>query len=285
MERRAVKSAMRTFEVLELFQEKRHPLRLNEIYLALDYPQSSASNLLKCMVMMGYLNYNRSSRTYLPTNRISALGNWLPGFIHSNGRHQALVQEVQRRTDETVGIASQNDLFIQYLIMCEPKHEFKFAPPEGSLRMMVDAVTGLALMSSMSDREIDKICRYTNYYELGRRTDYYEHDEPRRISTEELMKEIRWTRHVGYAYRVGQPTPELASIAIALDSGTHGIPLALGVGGMKDRIHPKKAFILATMRQVVAEFQARDEIEAASCDMEPSNDAMPESRELSTVHG
>lgn len=248
MQRRAVKSASRTFEVLELFMEQRRPLRLNEIYLALGYPQSSATNLLKSMVMGGYLNYNRSTRTYLPTTRVSALGSWLPGFIHADGEYRALVDEIQQKTDETVGLITQNDLFIQYIILKEPGHEHKMVPAVGTMRLMVDASAGLALMSKMNDRQIDKICRYTNYYELG---------DNNRVSVEETMAEIRWIRHTGYSYRANKPTPEVSSISFTLDEDLHGIPLAIGVGGLADRISRNKSHIVATMRDCIAAFKAR----------------------------
>ena len=248
MQRRTVKSASRTFEVLELFMERRRPLRLNEIYTALDYPQSSATNLLKSMVMGGYLNYNRSTRTYLPTTRVSALGSWLPGFIHADDDYRALVDEIQRRTDETVGLVTQNDLFIQYIILKEPAHEHKMVPAVGTMRLMVDATAGLALMSHMNDRQIDKICRYTNYYELGDNT---------RISFDEVMAEIRWIRHTGYSYRANRPLPEVSSISFTLDEEMHGIPLAIGVGGLAERIARNRAQIVATMRECIAEFKAR----------------------------
>lgn len=257
MERRAVKSTMRTFEVLELFEVLRRPLRLQDIHQTLGYPQSSATNLLKSMVMMGYLNYNRATRAYLPTTKVSTLGNWLPGFIHYNGRHHQLVAELQRRTDETAILVGQNDLFVQYLIVCEPDHAAKMPPPQGSLRMMVDSVGGLALMSLLSDAEIDKICRYTNYYELNRREDFY--DKPaERIVTSEIMSELRWIRQVGYGHRSKQPTPELSAIAMPLRSESHGVPLALGVGGMCDRIDRHKTAIVEIMRELVKEFHAAD---------------------------
>jgi len=84
MRRSVVKSASRTLEVLELFSERRRPLRLHEIYEHLDYPQSSATNLLKSMVVMGYLNYNRAARTYIPTSKVGSLGNWLPSFMYGH---------------------------------------------------------------------------------------------------------------------------------------------------------------------------------------------------------
>ncbi len=248
MRRQAVKSAMRTFEVLELFAERRAPLALHEIYTALHYPQSSTTNLLKSMVLLGYLNYNRASRTYLPTMRINALGSWLKSYIQTEGGFRELVEELQRRTDETVGLVTQNDLFVQYLFLREPSHMFKNCPPDGTMRMLVDSSGGRAMMSRMGDRAIDKLCRYTNHYELG---------GGQKVLFADVMHDINWIRHVGYCYRPNCPTEDVSSISIALDADLHGIPLAIGVGGLADRIARKKVDIVATMRELIAEFQER----------------------------
>lgn len=249
MQRRAVKSAMRTFEVLELFAERRQPMALNEIYSALGYPQSSTTNLLKSMVLLGYLNYNRVKRTYLPTMRLNMLGNWVAGYIQAEGGFRELVEEMQRRTDETVALSTQNDLFIQYLFLRTPEHQFKNAPSDGTMRMLVDSSGGRAMMSRMSDRAIDKLCRYTNHYEMGDGT---------RVNYEEVMKDIAWIRHVGYCFVPNRPTEDVSSISIALDADLHGIPLSIGVGGMADRIARKKFDILAIMRELIAEFNQRN---------------------------
>jgi DNA-binding IclR family transcriptional regulator len=246
---------MRTFEVLELFAERRRPLALNEIYPTLGYPQSSTTNLLKSMVLLGYLNYNRSSRTYLPTMRLNMLGNWIAGYIQSEGGFRELVEEMQRRTDETVGLSTQNDLFIQYLFLKPPAHQFKNAPPDGTMRMLVHSSGGRAMMARMNDRAIDKLCRYTNHYDIGNGI---------RVDYDELMKDIRWIRHVGYSYMPNQPTEDVSSISIALDADLHGIQLAIGVGGMADRIARAKTDIVATMRELIAEFNDRHRADYAS---------------------
>ena len=252
MQRTKVKSASRTLEVLELFMEERRPLRLNEIYKALGYPQSSATNLLKSMVVMGYLNYNRANMTYLPTMRVSALGNWLPQAMYREGGLINLVDEVQRRTDETVGLVAQNDLYIQYIILKTPDHEFKMAPGEGTMRLMADSSSGIALMSRMRQREVDKIYRYPRHYGLG---------GPDLPSFETLMREVRWTREVGHAYVPKRPSPEVSSIAMPLDACLYGTPLAIGVGGMAGRIARAKQDILDIMEEAIAAFKARQQAE------------------------
>jgi DNA-binding IclR family transcriptional regulator len=198
MRRRTVKSASRAFEVLELFAELRRPLRLNEIHTALGYPQSSTTTLLKSMVMSGYLNYSRHSRTYLPTTQVSALGNWLTGHIVADPAYRTLVERLQRITNETVGLATENDLYIQYVLFREPSHEFKSVPREGVMRPMIDSAAGLALLSQMSDRQIEKIFRYSHYYRMN-------DGEAHRL--EGLMQDIRWIRQIGYAHHETRPRP------------------------------------------------------------------------------
>lgn len=244
MRRKPVKSATRTFEVLELFAERRRPLALHEIHTTLGYPQSSTTNLLKSMVLMGYLNYSRDRRAYQPTMRLASLGSWITGYIQSKGEFRELVEALQRRTDETVGLSTQNDLFVQYLFLKTPDHEFKNAPSDGTMRLLVDSSGGLAMMSRMSDCAIDTLCRYTNHYEMGRE----------RCSLERVMREVAAIRRLGYCHAPARPTPDVSSISIALDQDLHGIPLAIGVGGLAARIDGRVTELVAIMREVIAAF-------------------------------
>ena len=253
MERQAIKSSMRTFEVLELFDHERRPLRLQDIHTALGYPQSSATNLLKSMVVMGYVNYNLTNRTYSPTLKVSALGKWLPYFNDDNHIYQSFIDRLQKETDEVASLVSQNDLFVQYLIVEEPDHDHKKPPPQGSLRMIVDSAAGFALMSSWSNEQVDKICRYSNYYELHRAASYYEEPPHERIIFSEILSEVRSVRSKGYCLRQGKPIPEVSAIGMPLPTSKHDIQLAIGVGGLTDRIVEKKSFIVETMQRLKKE--------------------------------
>ncbi len=245
MRRRTVKSASRAFEVLELFADLRRPLRLNEIHTALGYPQSSTTTLLKSMVMSGYLNYSRHSRTYLPTTQVSALGNWLTGHIVAAPAYRTLVERLQRITNETVGLATENDLYIQYVLFREPAHDFKSVPREGVMRPMIDSAAGLALLSQMSDRQIEKIFRYSHYYRMN------DGEVPR---LEQLMQDIRWIRQIGYAHHENRPDPGLSAIAMPLGQTMYGVRLAIGVGGLVDRIARAKTDIVKALREEVSAF-------------------------------
>lgn len=246
MHRAVVKSASRTLEVLELFSEQRRPLRLHEIYEQLHYPQSSATHLLKSMMKMGYVNYNRTTRTYLPTNKIYSLGNWLSSATFGQSRYHELAELVRQRSDETCAISTQNDLFIQYMIVKAPAHEFKAPPPVGNMRLLTMSTSGMALLSCMSDRQVDKICRYINYYEL---------DPSNHVDSDKVLHDLSWIRHVGYCYREDHPDTGIASMAFPLGETLHGIPLAIGIGGTKERLSKRKMELVTLLRESIAEFR------------------------------
>jgi DNA-binding IclR family transcriptional regulator len=247
MRRPVVKSASRALEVIELFNEQRRPLRLLEIYQLLDYPQSSATHLMKTLVQLGYMNYNRSTRTYVPSCRVRGLGSWMSASMYGQQRYHRMLEVLQQRTDETVALSLQNNLYIQYFIIKLPAHRFKASPLEGNMRLMTDSTSGLALLSRMSDRQVDKICRNVNYYES---------EVGDRVDIAAVLKELAWVRHVGYCSRDDAPAPGISSLAFPLDETLYGIPLALGVGGMTDRLQNAKSEIVKAVRATIAEFNA-----------------------------
>jgi DNA-binding IclR family transcriptional regulator len=274
MRKVVVKSASRTLEVLELFSNARCPLRLNQIYTLLHYPQSSTTNLLKSMVTKGYLNYNRSTRTYLPTNRVAQLGNWLYGFASGRSEYQALLQELQRQTDETIALSTQNDLFVQYIRILTPDHEFKMPPSEGAMRVLTDSSSGFAMMTRMRDADIDKFCRYINYYQL---------DPHQHVDSSKIIAEISIARKLGYVYFQGHPGPDTSSIALPLGQQLHGIPMAIGVGGLQGRIAEKKPQIVEALRDTVADFNKLPDLTVDDSSHEEQEDTHAAATALGTA--
>ncbi|MFH1341462.1 MAG: helix-turn-helix domain-containing protein [Pseudomonadota bacterium] len=81
-----VKSAIRTLEILEYFDEVQQPLNIVAVATALDYPQSSTAALLRSLTTMGYLHYNSRKLTYVPTDRVPFLGSWInPALFQEAG--------------------------------------------------------------------------------------------------------------------------------------------------------------------------------------------------------
>src|SRR5260370_15285009 len=93
-----IKTARRIFEVLEYFDDVQQPISLKDISVHFKYPVSSASALLKSMVVMGYLDYDVYSRTYMPTMRIATLGTWVQTALFGESRIVALLKHLNEVT-------------------------------------------------------------------------------------------------------------------------------------------------------------------------------------------
>ena len=242
-----IKSASRLLEVMELFAEIRTPLRQNFIVARLRYPQSSTTDLLKSLVTLGYLNYHRASRTYFPTTRVAALGEWINHFTLGPGELVAMMHRIQTATGETVALVSQNDLFIQYLRVIEPEHPLKFPPPEGTMRLLTQSSAGLVLMSRMSDAVVARLVRHIDARGRG---------EVPRTNLPALLDQLRLVRQTGYAFLAGIPIPQAATVSMALPDRPHGIPMTIGVGGATARITQDRDRIVAVMRAALNDYRA-----------------------------
>jgi DNA-binding IclR family transcriptional regulator len=240
MGRSPIKSAARVLEVLELFAETRAPLRQKFVVERLGWPQSSTTGLLKSLVGLGYLNYHRATRTYFPTTRVAAVGDWITHFIYGSGRLEAMMRRIHAETDETVALVSQNDLYVQYLRVIVPEHPHKYPVPEGGMRLLTQSGAGLVLLSRMPDRAVARLVRHIDIQARGARTDLGQ-----------LLEQLRWIREHGHCFLAGIPFPEAATVSLPLPDAPHGIPLTIGVGGARSRIARNRSRIVAVMRAAV----------------------------------
>jgi DNA-binding IclR family transcriptional regulator len=203
--------------------------------------------VLKSLVALGYLNYHRASRTYFPTTRVAALGDWINHSMYGDGQLLDMMCALQAKTDETVTLVSQNDLFIQYIRVIEPAHPHKFPPAEGKMRVLTQSSGGLVLMSRMSDAAVDKLVRHINFHEQER---------GKNVDIAQVLSHLAWIRREGYCFLAGTPIPGASAVAMPLPGGPHSIPLAIGVGGINMRISRHKTRIVGMMREAIASYEA-----------------------------
>jgi IclR family transcriptional regulator, KDG regulon repressor len=129
-----VKSARRVFEILEYFDRERRPLGLKDVLEGLGYPASSGSALLKSLIQLGYLDYDRERRRYYPTMRIAALGGWVHAALFGDGALTGLMNQLHRATGESVILAAQSDLHAQYVHVIHSAGPKRFTVPPGARR-------------------------------------------------------------------------------------------------------------------------------------------------------
>lgn len=215
-----------------------------EIERRLDYPASSTVAILKSMVMLGYLSFDRTSRTYFPTIRLVMISNWLDSGIISNEQLGRLVEELRTKTGESVLIASQNDLSAQYLLSLPGVFPIKFNAPAGSLRPLCGSGAGWALLSVKSEEEIRSIVQRLNRNQPA----------DQKIDVEPLLDLLAEVRKQGYAASYGNVVAGSGIIAMVLPTRLQERPLAIGVGGPVERLQKNETEIVKTMRTAIERY-------------------------------
>lgn len=231
-----VKSAVRAIEVLELFSRERRPLTLSDIIDALGYPQSSTTVMLKSLLAIGYLNYNRETKTYFPNITVTRLGDWISESGIFSGPIQRLMQDLNERTTESVSIAVQNDINIHFLSVLNSNHEIKFFIPSSGQRTLLQSNLGWMLLSTKSEKEIASI-----HAQIGTLNAH------RMPSLDEVMTHISEIRRDGYCFIPNLPVAGAASVAKLLPVTFHNQRVAVGIGGYVPRLQANLPAILEAM--------------------------------------
>jgi DNA-binding IclR family transcriptional regulator len=245
MQTEVIKTAGRVFQVLEHFREVRRPLSVREISECFGYPLSSTSVLLRSIASLGYLSYDQRLRAYFPTVRLALLGDWVYEIISRGGSLRAMLEELAKRSDETVVLAAQNDIFSQYIEVIQSNHPLQLYFPPGTRRLMCMSGTGWAMLAQQSDEAVDKVVHRTNV-RLSKSEPKIDHDW--------LHARIRETRKKGYAFSRGTVTPGAGVIAVALPNDSVGTLLSVAVAGVLDRIKPKQAALVKTIKDVLRKY-------------------------------
>jgi IclR family KDG regulon transcriptional repressor len=234
-----VKSAGRVFEVLELFRQVRRQLSAAEIGTALGYPKSSTNALLKTLVSLGYLVLNSRTMGYLPSLSVTQLGGWIPSVVLGSGDAFEILTEIHAGTQETVTLSVQNDLSCRFLRVIPGTFRISLRLEEGYLAPLFTTAVGNAILSQLPDDEIAALVKRANIRTKKRS----ERKDPAR-----LMEDVRSVRQRGYSIYYDALSPDTGAIAVPFPSSMEGFPMAIGVGGLRDRIQRNEAAILRTLR-------------------------------------
>lgn len=239
-EAQVVKSAVRTLEILEYFDEVRQPLNVVGIAAALGYPQSSAAALLRSLTAMGYLHFDRKKRTYMPTDRVPFLGSWVNPPLFEDGALPRLVSAIGRRTAQMVVLAARNRDMAQYIHVRNAPGEVPHHIKIGQMRALATSGVGQILLSTMDDKEIRRLYHRMNAYATA---------PAEKTDIAELLKQMSGIRLRGYTFSRNRVVEGFGVIAVPVPSGGSSPPLALGVCGLCDVLEAREAEILELVRE------------------------------------
>ncbi|BDB27360.1 helix-turn-helix domain-containing protein [Cupriavidus sp. P-10] len=236
-----VKSANRVFDLLELFERVRRPLRVGEIAERLGIPQSSVSMLLRTMVGRGYMEFDAQNRSYCPSVRVAFLCGWTTRKQGPGASVHDAMRRLSSETGETVLLGRQSGNMLQYLSVIESSHALRLSVSSGTIRPMHRTAIGIMLMSRMDDEEIGRLLRRYN-------AEAAPGEQPARPA--EVMRAVEQARRHGYYESASLATPGAGVIATLVATPIRGQWLGIGTGGPVARLHARRKKLLAAVLAV-----------------------------------
>jgi DNA-binding IclR family transcriptional regulator len=156
-----IKSARRALEVLEYFQGDRTEATVMDIARSMGYPQSSTSELLSCLVALGYLTRNRAARTYRPTARVAVLGARVQPKLFRDGRLLATMDEIAHETGVAIVLGNRVGLDIQYIHTAAPS-DAQVRIEDGATAALAHSAMGKAILAAVDRNYTRKLMHRVN---------------------------------------------------------------------------------------------------------------------------
>lgn len=241
-----IKSATRVFEVLELFERLREPLTSIRVGRSLNYPASSALALLKSMVSLGYLSFDRIDRTYFPTVRLTLLGQWVESAVHlGEGSLAALSDALIQATGESVSVSCQNDLDMQFIYIAQGPQHITFNITPGTLAPLFQSSIGLTALTVRSDDEIGRLAERRNRATKAR---------DGRIDTTQILKTVRGIRQRGWFAGYDMYLDGVGAISWVLPTKSGRRSMVLAVSGPSARLREHEERIVRTVEPLLVQY-------------------------------
>lgn len=241
------KSVARVFEILELFRETKEPMRAVDIRNALGYPQPSTLALLKNMLELGYLSFDRRTKAYFPTSQLGLLSHWVQSAIVGGSYVADLVDELCAKTEETTSISAASDIQTQIIYARTADHALALQVKPGPVAPLCSSAVGRTLLSVLSNEEIEEAVEDTNRRERLKRS---------RITYDlkDIIATARTIRERGYMASYDLFLPGVGVIAFPINNHDNEQVFALAVAGGKDRIKSKEAMIVQAMKSGIRRY-------------------------------
>lgn len=238
-----VKSAGRVFEVLELFRHARRQLSAADIGHALGYPRSSTNALVKSLVALGYLVVDARTLRYFPSLAITQLGDWIPSVVLAGGDAFEILAEVHAATQETVTLTMQHDLSCRFLRVLPGTFPISLRMTEGFVAPLFTSAVGTAILSQQPDAQVHALIERHNA-RVKRRAE--------RVDAVHVLRDLRDVRKRGYAVAYDAVFLDTGAIGVPFPSEMEGFPMALGVGGLRERMRRNETTIVRAVRASLA---------------------------------
>ncbi|MDQ2780442.1 MAG: IclR family transcriptional regulator [Pseudomonadota bacterium] len=233
----AVKSALRTLRVLELFAELQCPQTLAAIARRLDMPKSSCLALLTTLADRGYLYRGAAAGAYYPTRRWLHHASRVAEHDPVANQVRASLVRLRDRIGETVIDAVLAGDQSVYVDVVESTELVRLTARPGDCKPLHVSASGRAQLGVLAEAERAAL--------VGRLV-LDGGDKRHRMSRRALTQTVQCERERGWSSNLGEFRPDVASVAVGLD--LYGTPHAILVAAPLQRLAPRIDEVAALLR-------------------------------------
>jgi DNA-binding IclR family transcriptional regulator len=201
---------------------------------------------MRSLVTLGYLNYDASHRSYIPSMRVALLGDWVHSAMLVHGRLTEMLEQLNRDTGETIVLAAQNGLQSQYLRVLQGTNALRLHLHIGTVRPMFGSGTGSMLLSAMDEATVRKLARRFNAT----------CPPAKRVDADDVLANVKRDRAKGYSMSLNQVTMHSGLMAMLLPTEPGEQPLVLGISGLTVRLLEHEQRYAKLMRKAMKDFLA-----------------------------
>lgn len=185
-----VQSVDRSLCILEVLSDYEDGLGITEIAEKVDLHKSTVYRLLNTLVWKGYIKQNKNTSKYGLTLKLFELGNKKVEKMDFVTIAQPYLKELMEKTNEVVHLVVREENEIMYLAKVEPQKSMKMYTRIGMRKPMYCTAMGKAMMSQMSEEEVEEIWNSSDIKKLTENTI---------VDIEKLKESLSEIRKKGYA--------------------------------------------------------------------------------------
>ena len=226
----AVKSAVRVLEIFELLSKNKNGLYVVDISKRLNIPQSSASNLVKTLLDLGYITQDETKK-YVLGVRLIQLGAVAMESLDIGVVAKPILQRLAKKVQETVFLAIRAQNEIVYILKIESNSSVNTTAQPGYHRPLYHTGLGKAFLSNMTPKEQDKILSNIQLTPITSHTI---------VNKDILMDKLEQYRSQGYAIDDEEGEYGLYCVATTVSALDKNIEAAISISGLKTRMCSNK---------------------------------------------
>lgn len=244
----SVKSAERVLRLLEQFDRMQRPQTLGELVRATGWPQSSLAAMLATLIETGYIFHDYRHRTYVPTSKVTHLGEWIPDTeITSEPAVIELLQQLHNACGETVVVAEQTGLFARYVKVLPARGRLLSAHTQtGVLRPICSSATGWSLLSQQSDAAIRSTVRDVNRLRA---------EGTRALLLKDVRVKVAEARRFGFVVSRHAVKEGVGMVAMPVRYPWRGRRFAVGVGAPVPRLDRRLSSIVSDITRCITSWE------------------------------